>query len=99
MDRRTERKNSEKLRYYLENSDIPGVCHEMFNAFEEVVCPERPMVQKAKDLLLEKGAIGAMMSGSGPSVFGIFSSLDDAEHARDTLDSMGYEAFVCFSVM
>lgn len=99
MDRRTERRSSEKLRHYLRASDIPGVCSEMYNAFEEVVCPERPMVQRAKDVLLEKGALGALMSGSGPSVFGIFSSLDDAENAQTTLESMGYEAFVCFSVM
>jgi 4-diphosphocytidyl-2C-methyl-D-erythritol kinase len=40
------------------------------------------------------GSVGEELSGSGPSVFGIFYSIDEAEGARDRLISLGYEAFV-----
>lgn len=99
MDGRSEKKSSAALINCLRSGDVYAMCGELYNAFEGVVCPERPMVQKAKDTMIEYGAIGSLMSGSGPSVFGIFSDTDSAEGARDRLAEMGYEAFVCFPVM
>jgi 4-diphosphocytidyl-2-C-methyl-D-erythritol kinase len=48
---------------------VPGTWR---NDLEEVVSAKHPEVRRAKEALLRAGAIGAMMSGSGPSVYGFF---------------------------
>ncbi len=73
-----------------------GSCYNgMFNVFESVVIPERPAVQKIKDTMLKYGAEFSMMSGSGPSVFGIFLSEEKATDARNALVDMGAVAHLC----
>lgn len=72
-------------------TDLSG----MFNIFESAVIPCRPNVQKIKDTLTEHKADFSMMSGSGPSVFGVFSSKENAAAARDALVNMGAIAHLC----
>lgn len=64
-----------------ENSDF--VVHNMVNVLENVTIQENPQIQEIKQRMLEKGAISAMMSGSGPTVFGIFKTKDDAIKAAN----------------
>ncbi|RKY01704.1 4-(cytidine 5'-diphospho)-2-C-methyl-D-erythritol kinase [Candidatus Poribacteria bacterium] len=52
----------------------------LFNVFEDVVFPEHPEIARLKDRMLELGARGALMSGSGSTVFGLF--FDEAEARR-----------------
>ena len=52
--------------------DIKTIAENMKNVLEKVTIPKYGIVQEAKDRLLEVGALGSMMSGSGPAVFGIF---------------------------
>jgi 4-diphosphocytidyl-2-C-methyl-D-erythritol kinase len=47
---------------------------ELFNRFEELVFPDHPELPKLKQALVEAGAVGALMSGSGSSVFGVVES-------------------------
>ena len=65
----------------------------LYNIFESAVLPTCPRAHAAKARMIELGAVASLMSGSGPSVFGIFSSADDAEAARDALSSEGYRAY------
>ena len=57
------------------------------NDLENVTCTKFPIIKTLKNLLIDAGAKGAMMSGSGPSVFGLFSSLADAAVAEKFLIS------------
>ncbi len=66
----------------------------LFNSFETVILPMCPQASALKARMLELGALGAMMSGSGPSVFGIFDSYEHAVRARDAL---GEGAFLALS--
>ena len=69
---------------------------QVYNLFETVVLPERPVARKIKETMLSSGAITAMMSGSGPSVFGVFPKGDGSAHrARELLDARGIPAWVC----
>ncbi len=77
------------------NGDLTGSCAFFYNIFEEVVPAVQKDVDEVKRLLYEGGAHFAMMSGSGPSVFGIFSSIDAATAAVDVLRATGAAAFVC----
>ena len=56
-----------------------------FNAFEVSVFPKHPLVSAIKDKILDLGARVALMSGSGASVFGIFTDRSTAETAAETL--------------
>jgi 4-diphosphocytidyl-2-C-methyl-D-erythritol kinase len=57
----------------------------LYNLFETVVFPEYPEVARLKDRVMELGALGALMSGSGSTVFGIFNSKEEAEDAQKVL--------------
>lgn len=74
----------------LASGDAHGVANNMYNIFEEVILPERPIARRAKELLLECGAIGAMMSGSGPTTFGIFEDTETRSAAMQILKNNGY---------
>lgn len=56
----------------IRKKDIKGVCSCMGNVLENVTVPLYPVIDSIKKDMLEHGAINAMMSGSGPTVFGIF---------------------------
>ncbi|MEW6614828.1 MAG: 4-(cytidine 5'-diphospho)-2-C-methyl-D-erythritol kinase [Thermodesulfobacteriota bacterium] len=63
-------------------SDVVNFLH---NDLEDVTVKRYPEIQMIKEELIGKGAEGALMSGSGPSVFGIFSNRERAEKAFDQL--------------
>lgn len=55
------------------------------NVLETVTIKEYPVIEQIKDVMKEYGAVGAMMSGSGPTVFGLFTSPRAAEEAHEVL--------------
>jgi 4-diphosphocytidyl-2-C-methyl-D-erythritol kinase len=68
----------------LEKEDFdPG--YHLCNDLETVVESKYSAISEVKKTLLNQGAIGALMSGSGPSVFGLFSDSEKAEKASETL--------------
>jgi len=58
------------------------------NDLERVTTVSFPIINTLKKLLVDAGAEGAIMSGSGPSVFGVFASREKAESAKDLLDAL-----------
>lgn len=62
-----------------------------YNIFEDVT--NLPEIQKIKEILIKNGAEFAMMSGSGPSVFGVFADRQSACFAAEKLTSEGFSAF------
>ena len=67
-------------------SDIAGELH---NDLEEVTLNIHPNLQHLKDLLLRHGALGTLMSGSGPTVFGVFAEEEDARRTAAALRGSG----------
>ena len=59
--------------------------HHLTNDLERVTAPKYPEIGLAKEKLLNLGAVGALMSGSGPTVFGLFDNAGTAEMAKQTL--------------
>lgn len=72
---------------------LDGVISSAYNVFEKVM-PGGSEVFRVKDALCSCGAHLAMMSGSGPSVFGIFEDASSAERAASALSSLGYDSVV-----
>lgn len=68
----TDRPDTKQLIQALSQRDIKTVAQQMKNVLEKVTIPRYGIIQEAKDKLLESGALGSMMSGSGSAVFGIF---------------------------
>lgn len=69
----------------LKNRDLHQVAGAMGNVLEEVTVEMHPVIGKIKTCMLEHGALGAMMSGSGPTVFGIY---DDKNKIRTAMSRM-----------
>ncbi len=88
-------KTSDKIISSLDEGKLEKICSETFNIFESVVCPIRPMVNEQKSIMNSNNALVSMMSGSGPSVFGVFVCEQDAVNAVQQLDKFGAQAFVC----
>ncbi len=77
------------MRKALENGDLEGVAGRLGNVFEEVLPPECGAVFAIRDALLAAGALGAGMSGSGPTVFGIFREEGLARAAQEITLPLG----------
>lgn len=69
----------------LGEKDIVKIAAHMENVLETVTVKRYPVIEKIKDEMKKKGALNALMSGSGPTVFGIFQSADGAKEACDQL--------------
>lgn len=82
----------------IQAQNISGIVAQLGNVFEEICAEKRPFVSAIKALMLKNGALGAAMSGSGPSVFGVFSDKTAAEACAKLLKNMGYYAFHCTTV-
>jgi len=73
----------------LKQGSLAGVASRLGNVLETVTVREHPVIGKIKERLVDDGALGALMSGSGPTVFGIFDDREKAESAYDSLRSTG----------
>lgn len=78
--------------------DVSGIAASLYNKFENVIMPQNPSIEKIKATLLEHGALGALMSGSGPSVFGIFNNEISQINAYNALKNCSIRAFLCKTV-
>lgn len=69
----------------IEKKDLSGVVSQLGNVLETVTIPENPVIQTLKDKMMEMGADGSLMSGSGPTVFGLFTNQTAAQAAYEEL--------------
>jgi len=76
-----KRPDMEKILHYIHKQDIAGIAENMGNVLESVTEKNHPIITDIKDFLMQQGALGAMMTGSGPTVFGIFSSKAKGQNA------------------
>lgn len=82
----------------LEKGDLYSVCSNMGNVLEDVSIAHYPVLSSVKDDLKSLGAIGAQMSGSGPTVFGIFDNEEKALAAKEILWKKYKTAYICRGV-
>lgn len=79
----------------LEAQDLEEICAASYNIFEPVVSELQGDVSLIREEMLKNGAVLSRMSGSGPSVFGVFLTEEQAEKACASLRKMGADAYVC----
>ena len=63
------------------DQDITKVASRMGNVLEKVTIEEYPVIEQIKNVMKEQGALNAMMSGSGPTVFGLYETKEKARKA------------------
>ena len=73
------------MRAAIEKKDLSGIVSQLGNVLETVTIPENPVIQTLKDKMMEMGADGSLMSGSGPTVFGLFTNQAAAQAAYEEL--------------
>ena len=73
----------------IQQKDLKGVSSHMGNILETVTIPMYPVIEDIKKLMLENGALNAMMSGSGPTVFGLFPNEKEIRRAYEALKQSG----------
>ena len=83
----------------LEQGDLRGIARRMYNVFEDVL-PERQRnrVRDIKNTLIQCGALGANMSGTGPTAFGLFDNESAAREAYEQLKEQYKETYLAETV-
>lgn len=89
------RPDTQAVVHAIETGDLNEVARHMYNIFDQVVSAEHREIGELQHIMIENGAIGASMSGTGPSVFGLY---DNPEAAKDTVETLrGYNCEVFLS--
>ena len=86
---------TERVIEALRRRNVAALAAALTNNLERVVEPVLPVIGRMKAALLAAGALGAIMSGSGPTVFGLARSLDHARQVRSRVSRAGW---ACWAV-
>ena len=86
---------TEELLSALERRDLEGVARRLYNVFEDVLPRRYSQVFEIKSRLLELGAMASSMTGSGPTVFGLFRDPAPAQDAAAALSALFPATFFC----
>jgi len=80
----------------LETNDIKKLSENLYNSFENAI-DEESIIFKIKDEFLKNNACGTLMSGSGSSVYGIYSNKQDLKNAYENMKNK-YKVFFCMPI-
>lgn len=81
----------------MRQKDLGLLCSRMGNVLETVTIPAYPVINEIKRTMMDNGAIGSMMSGSGPTVFGIFDSPVAAKQAMKAVRAAKLAKRICLT--
>ena len=73
----------------LRTGNLQGITDRLGNVLETVTVREYPIIEQIKELMRQEGAANALMSGSGPTVFGIYTNRELAEQAAQAIEQKG----------
>ena len=82
-----ERPDFDEMLRALATGDVKGLAVGLCNALETVTVKKHPIIAELKEMLMKNGALGALMTGSGPTVFGIFDDRQTAFNAMRKIRS------------
>ena len=88
------RPDTEALVEAIDAGSLTGIGRRMYNVFEDFLPRGTDEIESIKYSMLDAGAIGAIMTGSGSSVFGIFENITNAKNALNLLKSQYKNSFL-----
>lgn len=86
--------NTEMIIRNMENEDINSLSNNMINVLETVTISKYKIIQNIKTKMLKYGALGSLMSGSGPTVFGLFDDINKMENCYKELKKDIKEVYI-----
>jgi 4-diphosphocytidyl-2-C-methyl-D-erythritol kinase len=89
LDEHTVHPDIDQLMKDIADKDLGAIAHDMGNVLETVTIPNYPVIAEIKEQMMRSGAVGSMMSGSGPTVFGLFEDKDTAKRAMQEMRDSG----------
>ncbi|QQY79900.1 4-diphosphocytidyl-2-C-methyl-D-erythritol kinase [Keratinibaculum paraultunense] len=98
LDAKDNKKDINKLIEYIQKDNLPLLAQNMFNVMEKVVVSKYPILEKIKRTMMEHGALGSLMSGSGPTVFGLFDNESKLYSCKKELEKYVNKIFVCKTI-
>jgi len=98
LNLRLTKRQKRPTRTHLKKAAFTPELH-LYNDLEAVTLALHPELGTIKDLLIDRGALGALMSGSGPSVFGLFADPEAARKATDALPGDRGWRFFCADLL
>ncbi|ORX23627.1 4-(cytidine 5'-diphospho)-2-C-methyl-D-erythritol kinase [Thermoanaerobacterium sp. PSU-2] len=78
----------------INSGDVMNICMSLGNDLERVTIKKYPIIGDIKKMMVKKGALGTLMSGSGPTVFGIFDDSVKINIAYDSFVADGFYACI-----
>lgn len=94
LDRISQRPDFKLLLDSIGLRDIAKISASLVNVLETVTIEKYGIIRDIKENLVSAGALGSLMSGSGPSVFGIFDSFETAKAACEIISHEGWDVFL-----
>lgn len=94
LDENTRHPDIDRMLEAMRENNLDLLCSFMGNVLETVTVPAHPEIAHIKECMRENGAIGSLMSGSGPTVFGVFDDLEKAKYAKECCRMLPYHCFV-----
>lgn len=89
LDADTKHPDIDRLIRDIRKQDLGAIAGDMGNVLESVTIPNFPVIAQIKEQMMDSGAINAMMSGSGPTVFGLFEEEETAQAAYQKMKESG----------
>ena len=94
LDEHTNHPDIDGMLASMKKRDLLSLSNQIGNVLESVTIPAYPQIAAIKECMLQNGALGSLMSGSGPTVFGIFDDKDKAMAAKEKCRELPYRCFV-----
>ncbi len=85
IDKITKRPDTKAMLKAIDMSDSKAVSDNVLNVLETVTAVKYPVILRIKEYMIDNGALNSAMSGSGPSVFGLFDSEEKARSACESI--------------
>ena len=98
MDEIVARPDIDRLIKALGDKNIKHIADNMVNVLETVTIKQYPVIAEIKSIMIQFGALGSLMSGSGPTVFGLFQGKDEAERCYNRLRDYIKEVYIVETV-
>lgn len=85
LDESTVHPDTDAIIDAISHANVAGIADNLCNVLETVTVAKYPQIGEIKKVMIEKGALNSLMSGSGPTVFGIFTDYEKAKECNDYL--------------
>lgn len=84
-DKIERRPDIEAMVSAIKTQDLYKLAESLYNVMENITVPQYPIIQEIKTVMLDNGALNSIMSGSGPTVFGLYDDIEKAEQTVELL--------------